>query len=303
MYRDFAYDNVLASSQRAAWQLDDVLPETAELDFTRPFLPEALARTGGAAALSDGERLTLNHIRGHEYLAMFGLVEEFILPFVLDHARTQLSGDDYRVRALLQFAGEEAKHIQLFRRFVAAFRRGFGEECAVIGPAEEIGAAILAHDPLAVALVVLQIEWMTQAHYLESVRDDEGLDPLFKSLLRHHWMEEAQHAKLDTLMVEALAESRSEAQNAAAFEEYLEIGMFLDGGLRAQTEMNLAAFERKIGRSLPALDRDALQDQQHQAARWTFVGSGMAHPRFRASLARLSPGLIDRLDAVAPAFA
>ena len=303
MYRDFAYDNVLASSQRAAWQLDDVLPETAELDFTRPFLPEALARTGGAAALSDGERLTLNHIRGHEYLAMFGLVEEFILPFVLDHARTQLSGDDYRVRALLQFAGEEAKHIQLFRRFAAAFRRGFGEECAVIGPAEEIGAAILAHDPLAVALVVLQIEWMTQAHYLESVRDDEGLDPLFKSLLRHHWMEEAQHAKLDTLMVEALAESRSEAQNAAAFEEYLEIGMFLDGGLRTQTEMNLAAFERKIGRSLPALDRDALQDQQHQAARWTFVGSGMAHPRFRASLARLSPRLIDRLDAVAPAFA
>ena len=54
MYRDFAYDNVLASSQRAAWQLDDVLPETADLDFTRPFLPQALARTGGAAALSDG---------------------------------------------------------------------------------------------------------------------------------------------------------------------------------------------------------------------------------------------------------
>jgi len=303
MYRDFAYDTVLASSQRAAWQLDDVLPEAAELDFSRPFLPEALARTGGAADLDDGERLVLNQIRGHEYLAMFGLVEEFILPFVLDHARTQLNGDDYRVRALLQFAGEEAKHIQLFRRFAAAFRRGFEEECAVIGPAEEVGAVVLAHDPLAVALAVLHIEWMTQAHYLDSVRDDEGLDPLFKSLLRHHWIEEAQHAKLDTLMVEALAEGRSEAQNAAAFEEYLEIAMFLDSGLRAQTEMNLAAFERKIGRSLPALHRAALQDRQHQAARWTFLGSGMAHPRFRASVARLSPRLIDRLDAVAPAFA
>src|SRR5690606_28891697 len=111
MYREFAYDAVLASSQRAAWQLDEVLPDGAELDFTRPFLPEAFARTGGATGLSDGERLVLNHIRGHEYLAMFGLVEEFILPFVLDHARSQLSGDDYRVRALLQFAGEEAKHI------------------------------------------------------------------------------------------------------------------------------------------------------------------------------------------------
>ena len=39
---------------------------------------------------------------------------------------------------------------------------------------------------------------MTQLHYLDSVKDDGDLDPLFKSLLRHHWMEEAQHAKLDT---------------------------------------------------------------------------------------------------------
>ena len=63
----------------------------------------------------------LNHIRGHEYLCIFGLVEEFILPFVLDHARTRLHDDDYRIRALLQFAGEEAKHIQLFRRYHAPF--------------------------------------------------------------------------------------------------------------------------------------------------------------------------------------
>src|SRR5690606_31845039 len=175
MYREFAYDAVLASSQKAAWQLDEVLPETAELDFSRPFLPEAFARTGGAAGLDETERLVLNQIRGHEYLAMFGLVEEFILPFVLDHARPLLGSDDYRVRALLQFAGEEAKHIQLFRRFRETFRRGFGEEIAVIGPAEEIGAAVLAHEPLAVALAVLLIERMTQAHYLGSVRDDADI--------------------------------------------------------------------------------------------------------------------------------
>jgi hypothetical protein len=188
MYREFSYDAVLASSQKAAWQLDDVLPETADLDFARPFLPEAFARSGAAAGLDQAERLVLNQIRGHEYLAMFGLVEEFILPFVLDHARPLLNGDDYRVRALLQFAGEEAKHIQLFRRFRQTFRRGFGEEIAVIGPAEEIAAAIHAHDPLAEALVVLHLEWMTQAHYLGSVRDDSGLEPLFRSLLKHHWM-------------------------------------------------------------------------------------------------------------------
>ena len=65
--------------------------------------------------------------------------------------------------------------------------------CETIGPPEEIGKAVLSHSPLGVALVILGIEWMTQKHYLESVRNDEDLDPQFKSLLRHHWMEEAQH--------------------------------------------------------------------------------------------------------------
>ena len=82
----------------------------------------------------------------------------------------------------------------------------------MIGPAEAIAAEVLRHDPLAVALVILLIEWMTQSHYVDSVKDDADLDPLFKSLLKHHWMEEAQHAKLDTLMVEALAEGRDEAE-------------------------------------------------------------------------------------------
>ena len=303
MYRDYTYDAVLASSQKAAWQLDDVLPEGADLDFARPFLPEALARTGGIAGLDERERLVLNQIRGHEYLAMFGIVEEFILPFVVDHARPLLNGDDHRVRALLQFAGEEAKHIHLFRRFRDTFRRGFGGDCCVIGPAEEIGAAILAHDPLAVALAVLQIEWMTQAHYLESVRDDAALEPLFKSLLKHHWMEEAQHAKLDAMMVEALADGRQMADVEAAFGEYLEIVAFLDGGLRAQADLNIVALQSRIGRTLPEAERTALVEQQHQASRWTFLGSGMAHPQFRASLDRLSPKLIERLDAVAPTFA
>jgi len=54
---------------------------------------------------------------------------------------------------------------------------------------------VLSHDPLGVALVILHIEWMSQRHYVESVRSDERLDPLFKSLLKHHWLEEAQHAR------------------------------------------------------------------------------------------------------------
>ena len=69
-----------------------------------------------------------------------------------------------------------------------------------------------------------------QRHYIDSIKDDQDLDPQFKSLLKHHWIEEVQHAKLDTLMVEALAEGRNEEQIMAGVEAYIDIGGFIDGG-------------------------------------------------------------------------
>lgn len=103
-------------------------------------------------------------------------MEELILPFVLDHARPSLDAGDERTRALLAFAGEEAKHIHLFKRFRDRFERDFVRRCEVIGLPREIAAA---------ALALLHIEWMTQKHGQESARDDRALDPLFHGLLRH----------------------------------------------------------------------------------------------------------------------
>jgi hypothetical protein len=281
--------------------LDDVLRADQELDFSRSFLPESLARTTAIGALNPLEQRVLNHISAHQYLGIFGVVEEFILPFLVDHARPHLLGDDWRVRAILNFATEEAKHIQLFKRFNAAFVRGFPVECRMIGPSEAIGAEILRHDPLAVGLVILMIEWMSQQHYLGSIRDDGDLDPLFKSLLKNHWMEEAQHAKLDTLIVDALAEGRSEEQIDRAIDEFFEIGAFLDDGLKTQAGFNLDALELAIGRKLEG--RDDILAQQHQAARWTYIGSGMVHERFKATLEAISPRAAERIAEAAPSFA
>jgi len=301
MYHDFNYEATLASSLRAQWQLDDVLREEQELDFTRNFMPESLARTAAVATLNPFEQRILNQISAHQYLGIFGVVEEFILPFLVDHARPHLLGDDWRVRAILNFASEEAKHIHLFKRFHEAFVRGFPVECAMIGPSEAIGAEVLRHDPLAVGLVILMIEWMTQAHYLGSIRDDGDLDPLFKSLMKNHWVEEAQHAKLDTLIVDALAEGRTEEQIDKAIDEFFEIGGFLDEGLKAQAGFNLDALEKAIGRKLE--NRDEILAQQHQAARWTYIGSGMVHERFKATLESLSPRAAERIAEAAPVFA
>ena len=301
MYHDFNYEATLASSTRAQWQLDEVLRADQELDFSRNFMPESLARTAVIATLNPFEQRVLNQISAHQYLCIFGIVEEFILPFLIDHARPHLLGDDWRVRAILNFASEEAKHIHLFKRFHQAFVRGFPIECRMIGPSEAIGAEVLRHDPLAVGLVILMIEWMTQQHYLGSIRDDGDIDPLFKSLMKHHWMEEAQHAKLDTLIVDALAVGRTEEEINKAIDEFFEIGGFLDEGLKTQAGFNLDALEKAIGRKLE--DRDELLAQQHQAARWTYIGSGMVHERFRNTLHSMSRRAEERIAEAAPLFA
>lgn len=302
MYHQYSYGDALAASQRINWRVEDLIGNDKRLNFAKPFMPESLARTRSLDFLDRDERLALNQIRGHGYLYIFGLVEEFILPFVMDHVRDRLNGDDLRTRAFLSFAAEEAKHIQLFNRFRQEFEAGFGAVCQVIGPPADIARAVLSHHPLAVSLLILHIEWMTQRHYLDSIKDDQDLDPQFKSLLKHHWMEEAQHAKLDTLMTEALAETCTDADIADAVGEYFKIGGLIDGGLKQQVLFDLDSLTRATGRRLPDKEHEAFLTVQHQAQRWTFLGSGMTHRNFLATLQDLRPAAREQVEQVAPLF-
>jgi hypothetical protein len=302
MSHDFTYAKALAASERVNWRVEDIIGGDRRLDFSKPFMPEALARTASFDFLDAGAKLTLNHIRANGYLYTFGLVEEFILPFVLDHARPMLAQDDVRTRALLRFAMEEAKHIHLFRTFEREFEAGFGTRCEMIGPAEQVAAAVLAHHPLSVALLILQVEWMTQRHYLDSIRDNAGLDEQFKSLLRHHWMEEAQHAQLDTLMVEAIAAGCTAGEIEKAVDGYLEIGAMFDGAFRQQAAFDLDALQVKTGLRLDASQCESVAAVQHQAMRWTYLGSGLSHPNFLRSVEALAPAQAARLAEVASMF-
>ena len=298
----YDYRETIVASQRVNWDIEDIIGGDKRLDFSKPFMSESLARVNELSFLNADEKRILNQIRGYSYLSIFGLVEEFILPFVLDHVRPSLDDDDYRVRAFLQFASEEAKHIQLFKRFSEEFQNNFGSECAVIGPPSDVAEVVLSHQPLAVALVILHIEWMTQRHYIESIKDDQELDAQFKSMLCHHWMEEAQHAKLDTMMVEAIAVGMNAEGIEKAFDEYLEIGGFLDTGLKQQTIFDLEAFERATGRKLSGDEREEFIKIQHQANRWTYLGTGMTHPKFLETLGVLSVEQQKRIEEIAPVF-
>ncbi len=288
----YTYEATLADSLKISWQVHDLIGTDKPLDFTRPFLPEQLAQVR-ALPLSPREKLLLNQIRANSYLHIFAFVEEFILPFITDEARTRmLGGDPVEIRALMAFAEEEAKHIQLFRRFAEEFRAGFHVRCGVLGGSIDVARTVLSHGRLGVGLLVLMLEWMTQAHYIESIKDDQALAPQFKSLLRHHWMEEAQHAKLDTLVVERLAET-------ASIEEALaDLGTLvgaIDALLMRQVELDLVSLEEAAARRLDEPDRIRIANVQRRAYRETFLATGLTTRNFLATVDQLAPGAASRM--------
>jgi hypothetical protein len=280
------YQQVLETSKRANWRIDDLVGE--RFDFSRCFLPETFVQAEALAWLTPGEKLLLNHIRSRGYLAMFELLEQVIVPFMSDQAKTAGGEDPYEAPALRNLVREENKHRELFRRCLADFDAEFGAECAVIGPAEAIVEAILAHEPMAVTIAILALEWMSQGHYIESIAGDESLDPRFRTLLQRHWEEEAQHAALDEMLLREQAAAAPDGIEAAV-KDFFAIGVFLDGGLKQQAELDLAAFERAAGRALSAEQRAEFLEVQHQALRWTFLGTTLSNPNFLAIMDDLAP--------------
>jgi len=143
---------------------------------------------------------------------------------------------------------------------------------------------------------------MTQKHYVESVRDDEDLDPQFKSLLRHHWAEEAQHTKLDTLMVQALTDNLGTKEIEKGISDYAAIGALIDGGIPQQVEFDLQALERAAGRNFSETEEKQFRVVQRQAQRWTYIGSAMTHPKFLETVGEISPGAQTQIEEMSIAF-
>ncbi len=298
------YAQSLNRAVKVNWQIEDIIGGDKRLDFSKRFMPEVLARVNEISCLNEAEKLVLNQIRGNSYLHLFGLVEEFIVPCVLDHVKITGLSDIEATQALLHFAEEESKHIRLFRCFAEEFEIGFGSRCDGIGPIQEIVNAVLQHHPLGVMLVILYIEWMTQYHYLASIRDNanESLDFQFCSLLRNHWLEESQHTTLDTLMVKQLVQQLEPSAVEAGVDDFFKLIEFLNGGLMAQVQLDLESLARATGRTFTESEQQEILSVQKKSYHWTFIGSGLTHTQFVEIFKQVSPAQQQRLFQVAEMY-
>ncbi|MBK9266953.1 MAG: diiron oxygenase [Polyangiaceae bacterium] len=299
---NYDYASCIRSSEKVAWKLDAVMPPETKIDFSRPFLPEGLFSIERLTCLTPAQRLMLNQISGNSYLNLFAFVEEYITAMAVKHAQAELFGDHLAVRALVRFAEEEAKHQQLFWRYCSTFERDFGHKCHLLGAAAEVAGVILGKSTLAVTLVTLHLELMTQAHYTESVRGNQNLDPLFCDLLRHHWMEEAQHARIDALELDKLLDAVGPEQIATCFDEYIELLDAFDGLLLTQSQLDLQTLSEALGQTFSDADAKAIVASQHAAYRNTFLISGMTNKAFEEIVRTISPQAADRIKTKAEGF-
>lgn len=301
---DLGYDyaTCVRNSEKVAWKLDEVLPPNTKLDFTHPFLPTALSGDSRISILNDKEKLKLNQITGNSYMNLFGFVEEYIIAQTVDHAQAEMYGDHMAIRALLRFAEEECKHQHLFKRYCAMFAEGFGSECKVLDNAAEVAGVVLSKSPIAVMLVTLHLEIMTQAHYTESIRDNDKIDSLVASILKFHWLEEAQHARIDALELDKLVSAATPELITQGFDQYLELGGAIDGLLEAQSNMDVESLSKATGRTFSESERAAIQKAQHAAYRNTFLVSGMVNRQYANILQQISPEGAKRVAEVAAAL-
>lgn len=276
---NYSYGECLDNSKKVSWAEEDVFAGK-NFDFTKRFLPDKLSGVEDITCLDDAEKRQLNQIMGNAYCHIFAFVEEFIIPLVMQEALKNTYGDEIRLRALLRFAEEELKHQELFRRSMELFDRGFGASCRLIPGREEVAKVVLSKSTLAALYLTTVIEWFTQLHYVEHVRDNSGLDELFRDLLKFHWLEEAQHAKLDTLLIDEIAEHTTLEERERAIDELLELGTAIDGLLSQQIALNIETLEESSGRSFTDAEKEEITKKTQHAWRWTFLVSGLEHPNF-----------------------
>lgn len=298
---NYTYQECLDNSQKVSWREDDILAGK-NFDFSKRFLPNKLTGVDEIGCLNDNEKRQLNQIMGNGYCHIFAFVEEFIVPTITEEAMKDAYGDEVRIRSLLRFAEEELKHQELFRKSVDLFGKGFGTECGLIPGREEVAKAVRSKSKLAVLLLTTVIEWFTQLHYIEHVQDDSGLDGLFRDLLRYHWMEESQHAKLDTLLIGEVAEELTLEQRETAIDEVIELGGAIDGLLAQQIGMNIDALEKATGRTFTAAEKEEITASTQRAWRWTFLVSGLSHPNVVKAVSELTNDGVGKVTSVIEAL-
>lgn len=278
----------ITASKRVRWDLETDVIRGRRFDLTEKFLPDGLTLAGAVPFLAPGERRYFSQVQGRTYANMFGLVERFINAKVLELSRDHWFGDQTALEALIRFSDEELKHQALFRRVEMLIGEAMPAGYSFSWEPNDVAGTVLSKSSWAVLALTLHIELFTQAHYLESIREDAELSELARDVFRFHWKEECQHAVMDELEWRRVNASTTAEARDLAVDELIELVGAVDSIVTVQAEADSRYFVATCGRQFDAAAAAAVQRTMLAAYRLQFILPGARHPHFAATLASMT---------------
>jgi len=276
------------------WSVDEVFRDQT-FDASKQIVPDSWVQTQDLRFLSTQDRLTLNHIRAFSYVHLFGNFEEFIPLHLVEVAERDWHDDRAHLRALFRFGDEEMKHQEMMLRAEAVLETSCGQIFGRYFDREKhriasFTKAVMSYPSLSRFLLLAALEWGTQRHYVESVKEraGEGVDALYVDLLQYHWVEESQHIKTDVLEIERLAREMSSDELCKAFDDVLALSAVVDATFVGQVAEELSTFFRLTGRQLTSAETGALNEVLCGSMRAIFAEVGLTHPHFKQLVLELS---------------
>jgi len=282
------YAKCIEVSKRVRFDIERDVIRGRKLDFSTKFLPDGLARMDALAFLSAGEKRLASQIQGRTYANMFGLVERFIAPKIMEVSRDHWLGDQTAFEALVRFTDEELKHQELFRRMERLAAEGMPAGYSFLPQPNDVAAAVLGKSSWAVLALICHIELFVLAHYRQAIEPDAALSGLWKDVFTYHAREESQHAILDELEWMRENERLGAAQRDQGVDDLIALVGAVDGILQMQAAADARYFIAGT-RNFPEEQSGRIGKAFLDAYRWQYIVSGVKDERFNQILG----GMID----------
>ena len=304
---NYSYARCLDNAYKVNWKIDELLGDR-QFDPTKRWLPDLLTGATRVTCLDPVEKRMLTHVEMASYAHLFGYVEEFVAPKVTELARDVAVDDRDAYDALTNFAAEEVKHMTMFRRLRDRVNRALGIDARLLGNQAETAHYVLSRSSGAVLLLTACIEWLSQLHFTAAFARDQDVDPFTRDVFRAHWQEESQHAQMDHLETLRCFDGMPDDEREQAMTDLIELVAAVDGLLQEQSAYDVENLAAYLGRTFTAQERAELLEGVLRAKRWTFIESGVTHPRFEelfvevttpAQRERVSSGLAPLLGSAA----
>jgi len=278
------YAKCIEVSKRVRFDIDRDVIRGRRFDFSKKFLPDGISKVNELQFLSPDERRQLSQIQGRTYANMFGLVERFIGPKILEVSRDHWLGDQVKFEALVRFTDEELKHQEMFRRIERLAAEDMPAGYSFLPQPNDVASVVLGKSTWAVLALVCHIELFVLAHYHASIDTDPGLSELYKDVFLHHAREESQHAILDELEWRRENANLSAAERDQAVDDLIALVGAVDGLLQLQAGADADYFLKVCGRSFTEQAQAQVHAGVLKAYRWQYIVSGVEDPRFMGIL-------------------